>query len=104
MFVFDSKKRPDAPTTDFRKGNEEAEQGAMLELATENSVEYPIEAEDRVDNHCEIVYPWTFIAQNVTEKGVFGVRVEERPIHSDVPNGAVDGVHASTEDEEGFPV
>lgn len=104
MFVFDTEKGPDASATDFRKRDEKAEQSAMLEFTTEDSIEYPIKAEDRVDENCEIVYPWTFVAKDVSQEGVVSVRVEEGPIHGDVPDGAVDGVHAATEDEQGLPV
>lgn len=76
----------------------------MLEFAAEDGVEDPIEAEDWIDDHSGVVYPRTFVAQYVPEERVVRVRVEERPVHGDVPDGTVDGVDGARQDEESFPV
>lgn len=49
----------------------------MLQLAGEDGVEYPVETEDRVKDHGEVVHPGSFVAENVAQKRMFGVRVAE---------------------------
>lgn len=48
----------------------------MLQLAREDSIEDPIETEYRIEDHGEVVHP-RFIAEDVTQKRVFGVRIAE---------------------------
>lgn len=47
----------------------------MLEVVAVDCVEDPVEAEDGVEDHGEIVDPWAFVAENITEEGVFGVGI-----------------------------
>lgn len=49
----------------------------MLELGSIDGVEYPVEAEDGVKNHSEVVYPRPFVSKHVPEEGMFGVGIAE---------------------------
>lgn len=66
MFVFDSEEGPHASAADFGEANEEAEDGRMLEFVGVDGVEYPVETEDRIEDHRQIIYPWAFIAEGST--------------------------------------
>lgn len=75
VFVLDAEEGPHCAAEDFAKGDEEGEDGAVLEVVTVDCVEYPVEAENGVEDHGEIVDPRTFVAEDVAEEGVFGVGV-----------------------------
>ena len=75
VFVFDAEKRPHASAADFGEADEEREEGGMLQLIGVDGVEDPIEAEDWVEDHGNIVDPGVFVAQDVAKKWVFCVWV-----------------------------
>ena len=102
MFVFHAKERPDASSADFREADEERKNGGMLKLGCEDGVEYPVEAEDGVDEHSEVVKTGVFVAKDLTEEGVLGIWVEKTPIHTEIPDGAVDGVDSGADNEQSF--
>lgn len=58
----------------------------MLELACEDDVEDPVEAEDGVDDHGAVVEVGVFVAEDRAEEGVFGVGVAETPVHGQIPD------------------
>lgn len=75
MFVFDAEERPHASTGDFGKADKEAEDGGVLKFSGVDHVEDPVEAEDGVEEHGEIVYPCSLVSEDVAQEWVFGVRV-----------------------------
>ena len=99
VFVFDAEDGPHSPAADFGEGDEEAEEGGVLDVGGVDGVEDPVEAEDRVEEHSEVVDPYSPETEDVAEKGVFGVGVAETPVHCEIPDGAEDGVEAGACDE-----
>ena len=103
MFVFDAEEGPHAATADFGEADEEAEEGGMLEFVGVDGIEDPVEAEDGVEDHGKVVDPGAFVAELVTEEGIFGIWVEETcvcqqfttlmemlsltPVHCNIPDG-----------------
>ena len=77
MFVFNAKKGPDASTDDLGEGDKETENGRVLKLGGEDSVKDPVEAEDRVDSHGEVVDPRVLVAKDIAEKGVFSIGITQ---------------------------
>jgi len=75
VFVFDSEECPHAAAADFGEADEEAEEGGVLELVAVDGVENPVESQDGVEDHGEIVDPRAFVAENVSEKRMLGVWV-----------------------------
>lgn len=75
VFVFDAEKRPHASTGDFGEADEEAEDGGVLKFLGVDHVEDPVEAEDGVEEHGEIVDPWSLVSEDVTKEWVLGVRI-----------------------------
>ncbi len=75
VFVFDAEERPHASTGDFGEADEEAEDGGVLEFFGVDDVEDPVEAEDGVEEHGEIVDPCSLVSEDVAQEWVFGVRV-----------------------------
>ncbi len=47
----------------------------MLKLGGKDGVENPIEAEDRVEDHGEVIDPGAFVSENFAEKGMLGIGV-----------------------------
>lgn len=76
----------------------------MLDVFLKDEVEDPVEAEERVDKHGTIVPSGILESKVVAEEGVFGVGVEERPIHDEIPKGGINGVDGSKDDEESLHV
>lgn len=77
MFIFDTEERPHASAADFREAYEEAKEGGVLQFASIDGVENPIEAEDGVENHGKVVYPRAVVAEDVPKEGMFGVRIAQ---------------------------
>lgn len=77
VFVFDAEEGPDGAAADFGEGDEEGEGGAVLEVLAVDGVEDPVEAEDGVEEHGGVVDPRPLVAEDVSQEGVFGVRVAE---------------------------
>lgn len=75
MLILDPEKRPHASAADFREADEEAENGRVLELASVDGVKDPIEAEDGVNDHREIIYPRSFVSKHIPEEGMCGVGI-----------------------------
>ena len=106
MLIFDTEERPHTSAADFRETNEKAEESGVLDVASVDGVEYPVEAKNRVYNHCCVVHPRTFVAKHVAEKGILCIWITETynrqwasrqvnndtltPIHCKVPNGCKD--------------
>jgi hypothetical protein len=53
----------------------------MLDVVCISDIEYPVEAQDRVEDHCEIVGPSRLVATEIAEKGLFRVGLTEGPVH-----------------------
>ena len=75
MFVFDAEQRPHASAGDFKEADQEAEDGGVLEFVGVDHVENPVEAEDGVEEHGEIVDPWSLVPLDVAQEWIFGVRI-----------------------------
>ena len=75
VLVLDAKEGPHPPSADFGQANEEAEEGRVLQVVAEEDVKDPVEAENRVKKHSQVIDPGAFITQNVAEEGVCGVWV-----------------------------
>lgn len=58
----------------------------MLEIACVDRVENPVEAEDWVDDHGEVVVVRISVATDVAEEVFVGVWLQERPVHENVPD------------------
>lgn len=59
----------------------------MLGVVGEDGVKDPVEAEDGVDGHDEVVGPAGFEGGDVPEEAVAGVWLQEGEIHEDIPEG-----------------
>ena len=70
-------------------------------MERDDGVEDPVEAEERIDGHGEVVHPYFLVAEGLAEERVFGAGVAERPVVVDVPEAGVDGVYSGEGDEEG---
>ena len=55
MFVFDAEEGPDASSADLGEGDEEGEEGGVLDVRAVDCVEDPVEAEDGVEDHGGVV-------------------------------------------------
>ena len=77
MLIFHAEECPNASTDDLGEGNEETENSGVLKLRGEDCVKDPVEAEDGIDYHGEVVNPWAFVAEDVTEKGVLGIWIAQ---------------------------
>lgn len=62
----------------------------MLEFGREYGVEDPVKAKDGIDDHSQVVQARALEAEDVAEEGIFGVGVEETPIHNKIPDRAID--------------
>lgn len=49
----------------------------MLDLFAEDDVEYPIEAQYRINGHGHVVVPCLLVAENLPQEGVLGIGVAE---------------------------
>lgn len=76
----------------------------MLKFGGEYGVEDPVEAEDGVNDHGEVVEARVLVAKDVAKEGIFGVRVEETPVHSKIPDGAINGINGSANNKQCFEV
>lgn len=77
VFVFNAEESPYASTAYFREADKEADESGVLEFLGVDRVEDPIEAEYRVDNHGQVIYPRAFVAEDVAKKGILGIGVAE---------------------------
>ena len=77
VFVFDAEKSPQAAAANFREANKEGEEGRVLQFGGVDGVEDPVESEDGVEEHGEVVDPGAAVAKDVAEEGVRGVGVTE---------------------------
>ena len=87
MLILDSENCPDSTTCDFREGSEEGDECAVLQVVRVDRVEDPIEAQDWIDDHGGVVVPCRFVAADVAEEALVSVRLKERPVHEEIPNG-----------------
>lgn len=85
VFVLDAEDGPDPAADNFGDGDAEVHFGEGLDLFLVDGVEDPIEAEDEVEGHGEVVAPWVREGEDVAEEGVFGSGVAEGPVVEDVP-------------------
>lgn len=49
----------------------------MLDILAEDDVEYPIEAQDRVDGHGPVVVPCLLVTENLPQERMFGIGIAE---------------------------
>lgn len=102
VFVLDAEDGPDAAADDFGEGDEEGNHGRVLDVVGVDGVEDPVEAEDGVDEHGAVVPPGGLVGEGLTQQEVFGVGIQEGPVHYYIPDAGVDAVDGGAEDEEGF--
>lgn len=86
VFILHSEQGPDASAADFGEADEEAEHGRVLYVFAVDGVEYPIEAQDGVEDHGYVVDPGILVSENIAEEWVFSIVVAERPVHGKVPH------------------
>ena len=75
VLVFDPEERPHAAAADFAQGDDEAEEGRVLGVMLEDGVEYPVEAEEGVEEHGYVIEHGVFVPEDFAQEGVFGVGV-----------------------------
>ena len=68
----------------------------MLYIAGIDRVEDPIEAEDNVYDHGQVVVVGVLVATHIPKKPFFGIRLAERPVHDKVPDGFTDSLTLRT--------
>jgi len=61
----------------------------VLEFGGEYGIEDPVEAKDGINDHSQVVKVRALVAEDVAEEGIFGVGIEETPIHSKIPDRAI---------------
>lgn len=49
----------------------------MLQLASKDRIEDPVETENRVEDHGKVVHPRSLIAENIAQKRLFRIRIAE---------------------------
>ena len=81
MFVLHAEEGPDGAAEDLGAGDGEGEDGGVLEFAGDEGVGDPVEAQQGVDDHGEVVVEGVFVAEHVAQEGVFGVGIDEGPVH-----------------------
>lgn len=57
----------------------------MLGIVCEDRVEDPVEAEDYVDDHRDVIVIGFRVPAHVAQVALFGVRLAEGPVHEEVP-------------------
>ena len=75
VFVLNTKEGPYASAADFRQADDEAENSRVLEIVGEDGIEDPIETEDWIEDHGEVVDPGPFVAEDVSKKWMLGVGI-----------------------------
>lgn len=99
MFVLNAKDRPHSTTENLRQGYDKAENSRVLEVVYENGVENPVEPNDDVQDHCDVVDPYTAEGEYFTQEFVFGIWVAQTPIHDQIPHRYVDSIQETERDE-----
>jgi len=100
MFVFDSEKCPHPSACDFREADEEGADAAVLDVGRVDGIEDPVEAQDGVEDHGEVVVVWVFVGADVAEEAFAGVWLEEGPIHEEIPDRAINCIDGGEGREE----
>ena len=70
VFVFYSEEGPRPSSAYFGEGDQEGEEGGVLDVCAVDCVEDPVEAEDGVQDHGDVVYRGALVAEDFTEEGV----------------------------------
>ena len=102
MLILYTEDYPHSSTADLRQTDEEGYDSRVLYVCCVDRVKDPVEANDRVDNHRNVVGPRAFVGKCLAQKFVLCVRIQQTPIHDDIPEAAVDSINGSAEDEECF--
>ena len=74
----------------------------MLKFGGKDGVEDPVEAKDGVNDHGKVVEARVLVTKDVAKKRVFGVGIKETPIHSKIPNRAINGINGSANNKQCF--
>ena len=77
VLVFNAEKSPHSSSVDFGESDEEGADGIVLEIVRVDCVEDPVESENRVESHREVVGPVGLVATDVTEETLVGVGLQE---------------------------
>lgn len=77
VFILYAEQCPDPTTNDFGKGDEEGHQRGMLRVMCINSVEYPVEAYDGVDEHGSIIPPCVFESERRSKEPMLCIRIDQ---------------------------
>lgn len=85
VLILYTEERPQAAAGDLGETNEKGGCRRVLGVVRENGVEDPVEAEDRVECHDEVVWPAGLEGGDVAEEAVVRVWLEEGKVHEDVP-------------------
>ncbi|KAF1996956.1 hypothetical protein P154DRAFT_442174, partial [Amniculicola lignicola CBS 123094] len=75
--------------------------GGVLEFQWPYSIEDPVESENRIYNHRDIVHPHLFVSQCLAEEAMLGFRIPKAPVHDDIPYTAVDCIYCGERNEDG---
>lgn len=73
----------------------------MLEVMCVDDVEYPVETQYGINDHCAVIPPCVLVATHVAQEPNFGVGLAQRPVHAEIPDGDVDSIDSSEGDENG---
>ncbi|KAH3663784.1 hypothetical protein OGAPHI_005187 [Ogataea philodendri] len=100
MLILHSEKDPDEPSDDLCKRNTKAGERRLLDLLFEERIEDPLEPENHVHHHGQVIIPFSFEYEMVSQQVVLTIELEQRPVHQNVPYGAVDRVDRCKRDQQ----
>jgi len=100
MFVFHSEQLPYASSDNLGQGYQECDFCRVLDIMPVYSVEYPVEAEYRINKDRTVVPPSIFEAKSVPQERMLCVRVHQTPVHDNIPDAAVDTIDGCPKDEQ----
>ena len=86
VFILHAEEGPHSAAQDFSDGDDEGCDGRVLELEGDEGIEDPVEPENWIYDHGDVVCPYFLVAEGLAEEFVFGVEVTKRPVHDHVPN------------------
>jgi len=98
VFVLDTQQCPQATADDLGQCDAERHECAVLRVVREDGVQDPRETQQRVEEHDGVVDPDRTQRRNIAEQPTASVGLQQREIHEEVPNGAVDGVDSGKGD------
>ena len=70
VFVLHPEEGPHPSSAYFGEGDEEGEQSGVLDVCAVDGVEDPVEAEDGVEDHGDVIYRGTLVAEDFAQEWV----------------------------------